>query len=389
MKIRQTLKYRLYRSKCNKHLVRQIELGAHIWNHFVELTRRYYRIYGKYPGYYKLKRHLTKLKKTSKPHWYNLNSQACQNVIERLDQSYQAFFDGTQAGRPHFKKSRRYSSFTLTQSGWKLPEGRKSNRLRIGRKNYKFSLSRPVEGEIKTVTIKRDRVGGLWVCFSVIAKAEPSLPRTGDLIGLDFGLKTFLVTSDGEEYHAPEHLKASLNEMAKRQRALSRKEKGSNNRRKARKRVAKLHRRIANQRRDWHFKLARKLLAKYDTVAIEDLNLDGMKRLWGRKVSDLGYHSFVQIFRHLARKEGKEVRQIDRYFASSQMCSGCGLKSGFKLTLEDRDWVCEECGCVHNRDVNAALNILERAFSSTVGDVRGQNVRGTNHTGSPDAPVAA
>ena len=369
MEIRQTYKYKLFRSKRNKHLHRQIRLGANIWNHFVALTRKYYEVYSKYPGYYKLKRHLAKLKRREKSWWYGLNSQAGQNVIERLDQSYQRFFDDPKAGRPNFKKSRKYKSFTLTQTGWKLPEGRDVGRLRVGRKTYRFNLSRPVEGEIKTVTIKRDRCGDLWACFSVINEVEPSLPRTGNAVGLDFGMKVFLTTSDEEEHVAPEHLKASLGEMRRRQRVLSRKKKGSNNRKKARLRVAKLHRRIANQRRDWHFKLARKLLAKYDVVAIEDLNLDGMKRLWGRKVSDLGFYQFTQILRHVARKEGKEVRQVDRFFASSKTCSGCGsVKS--KLTLEEREWVCKECGCVHHRDVNAANNILERAFSSTVGDVR-------------------
>lgn len=369
MQIRKTLKYRLYTSKKNVRLHRQIVIGANIWNHFVALTRRYYTLYGKYPGYYKLKRHLAKLKKRGKGHWYGLNSQAGQNIIQRLDQAYQRFFDDPKAGRPGFKKSSKYKSFTLTQTGWKLTEGRDSNRLRIGKKTYKFSLSRPVEGEIKTVTIKRDRCGDLWVCFSVVTEIEPSMPRTGDAVGLDFGLKTFVTTSDGEEHYAPQHFKASLCEMAKLQRSLARKQKGSRNRRQARLLVAKLHRRIANQRRDWHFKLARRLFERYDVVCIEDLNLDGMKRLWGRKVSDLAYYQFTQILQHVARMESKEVRKVDRFFASSKTCSGCG-SAGSKLTLEEREWVCTECGCIHDRDVNAANNILERAFSSTVGDVR-------------------
>ena len=382
--MRKTLKYRLYRSERNKHLVGQIELGADIWNHFVEVTRRFYDIYGEYPGYSKLQDHLTKLKKTSHEHWYHLGSQACQDVIRRLDQSYKQFFSGEQEGRPRFKKRRKYSSFTLTQSGWKLPEGRSSNRLRINGKNYKFSLSRPVKGRIKTVTIKRDPVGDLWVCFSVIQdQPQPELPKTGQPVGIDFGLKTFLVTSDGDRHEAPEHFKTSLKEMAKRQRALSRKKKGSGNWHDAKKRVAKLYRRIANQRRDWHFKLARELLSKYDTVCIEDLNLAGMKRLWGRKVTDLGYAQFVEILRHTARKEGKAVRQVGRYFASSKTCSGCGEKN-YRLDLKDRDWVCTGCGQMHDRDQNAAINILERAFSSTVDDVRGPHVRVRS-----DAPVVA
>jgi putative transposase len=361
MQIRKTFKYKLYRSKRNKHLLKQIHIASEIWNSFVALTRRYYEVYGKYPGYYALKRHLTKRKQRDKSRWYGLNSQAGQDVIKRLDQAYQRFFEIPSAGRPGFKKRTRYTSFTLTQTGWKLLGG---NRVRVGKHNYKFVKSRPIEGEIKTVTIKRDAVGDLWICFSARKEApSPERPRTGNAVGLDFGLKCFLVTSDGEEIQAPQHLKESLEEVQRLHRNLSRKKRGSTGRRKAKRKLAKTYRRISNQRRDWHFKLARRLLRKYDVVAIEDLNLDGMKRLWGRKVSDLSYHSFVKILEHVANKERKEVRQVDRYLPSSQLCNGCGSKNS-KLTLTDRDWVCVECGCVHDRDVNAATNVLERAFSS-------------------------
>lgn len=364
--MRRTLRYRLYRSKRDKHLVRQIELASEVWNHFVALTRRYYALYGKYPGYFRLKRHLAKLKKRDKAHWYGLGSQAAQNVVERLDKSYQRFFSDPKAGRPGFKKRRKYPSFTLTQAGWKYLGG---NRLRIGGHNYKFVLSRPLEGTIKTVTIKRDRCGDLWVCFSVVQETEPTMPRTGSAVGVDFGLKMFLTLSDGQAVESPQHLRVSLKGMARLQRDLSRKKKGSNNRRKARQRVAKLHRRIADQRRDFHFKAARAVLERHDVVAIEDLNLDGMKRLWGRKVSDLGFYSFVQILEHLAAREGKAVVKVDRFFASSKTCNDCGhVKQD--LTLADREWVCEGCGCVQDRDANAAKNIRDRALSHSVGHVR-------------------
>ena len=277
VEMRKTYRYRLYRSKRDKHLVRQIELASEIWNHFVVLTRRYHSLYGKYPGYYKLKRHLAKLKKRNKTPWYGLNSQAGQNVIERLDGSYQRLFEG-KGGRPGFKKRRKYPSFTLTQTGWKYLGG---NRLRIMGHTFKFCLSRPLEGEVKTVTIKRDRCGDLWVCFSVVQDVQPTIPQTGSAVGIDFGLKDFLTMSDGQTVESPQHLRASLKEMARHQRALSRKQKGSNNRRTARVRVAKLHRRVADQRRDFHFKTARAVFQQHDVVAVEDLNLDGMKRMWG------------------------------------------------------------------------------------------------------------
>jgi putative transposase len=365
--MRKTYKYRLYTCERNKHLAESIELASEVWNHFVALTRRYYEIYGEYPGYYTLKRHLTKLKQRDKSHWYDLNSQALQDVIKRLDQAYQRFFEIDSAGRPGFKKREKYTSFTLTQTGWKLLGG---NRVRIQDRNYKFVKSRPIKGEIKTVTIKRDACGYLWICFSVEKKTPtPELPRTGDAVGLDFGLKDFLVTSDGDRIQAPEPLKENLEEVENLHKELSRKERGSNNRKEAKRRLAKKYRQIDNQRRDFHFKLARRLFSRYDVVCVEELNVGAMKELWGRKVSDLGFASFVEILEHVAQKEGKEVRKIDRWFPSSQTCSDCGHRYE-GLSLEKRTWTCEECGSLHDRDLNAAQNVLERALSSAEAGVR-------------------
>jgi len=365
--MRKTYKYKLYQHERNKHLVESIELASEVWNHFVALTRRYYEIYGEYPGYYALKRHLTKLKKRDEGHWYDLNSQALQDVIQRLDQAYKRFFKVDDAGRPGFKKREKYTSFTLTQTGWKLLGG---NRVRIEKHNYKFAKSRPIKGEVKTVTIKRDACGYLWICFSVEKEAPtPELPRTGNAVGLDFGLKCFLVTSDGDQIEAPQPLKQSLEEVQNLHKELSRKQRGSNNWWEAKRRLAKKYRQIDNQRKDFHFKLARRLFRRYDVVCIENLHIGAMKELWGRKVSDLGFSGFVSILEHVAQKEGKEVRKIERWFPSSQMCSGCGEKYE-DLSLEERVWECEECGSVHDRDRNAAQNVLERAFSSVEAGVR-------------------
>ena len=145
-------------------LVKRIEYASEIWNHFVALSRRYYRLYGKYPGYYKMQKHLTKLKKQRRfQHWNEVGSQAAQMVVRRLDLSYQAYFDykaGKRArvGLPSFKRRTKYSSFTLTQAGWKYLG---DHRMRIGKRTFKFVLSREVTGTIKTVTIKRDRCGDL------------------------------------------------------------------------------------------------------------------------------------------------------------------------------------------------------------------------------------
>ena len=367
MTTRKTLKYRLYRNKNNRHLIRRIEIAAHVWNHSVALTRRYYRRYGKHLGANQLKKHITKLKRQRRlAHWKQLDAQAIQDVAERLDRSYQRFFADPKVGRPSFKKRKRYTSFTLKQTGWKLLGG---NRLRIMGRVYKFAKSREVEGVVKTVTIKRDRCGDLWLCFSVIQDvAKPEMRDVTSPLGFDFGLKTFLTSSDGSTYHAPQPFKASLKEMARLQRSLARKERGSNRRRKARLKVARLHRRIADQRRDWHFKLAHELCDRAGVLCFEDLSMKGMQALWGRKVGDLGFAGFVQILEHVAGKRGVRVVKVDRFYPSTKTCSACGEVSSFGLDV--RRWRCEGCGGVHDRDHNAAVNILREGASSLgLGDV--------------------
>jgi len=369
--MRRTFKYRLYRSRRDKHLIEQIEVAASIWNHSVALTRRYYRIYGKYPGANRLMKHIPRLRRRN-PYWQKLGSQAVQDVIQRLDRAYRRFFSDPKAGRPRFKRQDRYTSFTLKQAGWNYLGG---NRIRIGKHTYKFVLSRPIQGEIKTVTIKRDRAGRLWICFSVVtAEEQPKTPAPHEAVmrpvGLDFGLKCFLTLSDGTEIRAPEFFRRGLQEVRKAHRALSRKQRGANNYHRARVCLAKVYDRISNQRRDWFFKTAHALCERYDFIALEDLNIEGMKRRWGRKVSDLGFAEFVSILEHVAQKRGVRASKVDRFFPSSRRCSCCGWVKK-DLSLADRKWTCERCGTVHDRDKNAAINICREGASSLgVGDVR-------------------
>ena len=214
IKKRKTLKYRLYSNRGNRHLRQQIDIAGIIWNHALALQRRYYRLTSKTIGWGRLKKHIAKLRRQvgRYGYWQKLGSQAVQDVLERLHKSYQRFFaykkgKGPQAGLPRFKKVKKYRSFTLKQAGWKYLGG---NRIRLGEYNYKFALSRPLEGKVKTVTIKRDRLGRLFLCFSVIQEIEPvtvSTSRWRPLVarGFDFGLKTFLVNDEGRGYKHPQY----------------------------------------------------------------------------------------------------------------------------------------------------------------------------------------
>jgi putative transposase len=374
MKVRKTLKYRLYRNRRNKYLMNRIDVAGIIWNHTIALQRRYYRLTGKYMAQSRMQRHLLKLRRSQRcGFWQKVGSQAVQQIAERHHKAYQRFFDDkagrtqVKAGRPTFKKVKKYKSFTLKQAGWKLLG---DNKIQIQGYTYKFSLSRPVTGDIKTVTIKRDNLGQLWVCFSVIQDVpDPVVISTGNRGGFDFGLKTFLTDSEGNTYHHPQYLKTELNDIARLNRTLSRKVKGSGNWHKSKRRLAKAHRRIANKRTDAHWKLAHELASKFDTLFFEDLNIKGMQKLWGRKVSDLGFSTFLPIQELVCQKTGKQFHKIGRWQRTTGCCARCQYQQA--LSLSQRVFECGSCGLIIDRDWNAAINIcVEGASSTGLGDVR-------------------
>ena len=173
---------------------------------------------------------------------------------------------------------------------------------------------------------------------------------------MDFGLKHFLNLDDGSVIDSPQWYKASLNELRAAHRAVSRCQKGSNNRKRAIRNLERVYQRISNRRRDWFFKLANQLVSEYAVICIEDLNLDGMKRLWGRNVSDLSFAEFVSILEWVASNAGSTVVKIDRWAPSSKACHVCGtINTG--LALKQRSWECECCHTTLDRDTNAAINI--------------------------------
>ena len=366
-----TYKFKMYKNQKNEMLTSKIDIAGCIYNHCIALHRRYYRIYGKSLNVYQLQKHITKLKRMPRHQFWNmLGSQAIQDITERIDKAYKLFFGNLKRGMrtapPGFKKVKKYGSFTLKQAGWKLIG---SNRLVVMGVTYKFHKSRNIIGKIKTVTIKRSKAGELYAYFVTDLEIEQSETMTGNSAGFDFGLKTFLTLSDGTSIESPLFLKQALNRKAKLQRRFARCKRGSSNWHSLKYTLAKLDEKIVNQRRDFFFKLAHALTDKFDHLFFETLNLKGMVRLWGRKVSDLAFGTFVEILKWVAAKKGKTVHFIDRWYPSSQLCSRCGYRT--KLELSDRRWRCPGCNTKHDRDTNAAINIhCEGASSLGLGDVR-------------------
>ena len=365
-----TYKFKLYSNEGNVELQKTIDGHASVWNHCIALQRRYFEIYGKYIPKFRLMRHISKLKRLPKfAHWNQLPSQSIQDVASRIDKGYRAMFEarasGEKWGRPRFKPRRKYKSFTLTQAGWQLLPG---NRIKIGKCIYSYFKSRDMLGNPKRCTIKRDAIGDMYICV-LTDHVDPDHNRltTGKIAGFDFGLKRFLTGHNGHDIESPQFFKQSTNAIKRASRHHSRTKKQSKNRERARLDLARKHRKIANQREDFHWKLAHQLTDEYDEIRLEDLNIKGMKSLWGRKVSDLGFADFVKKLKYIAAKKGVKLTFIDKWYPSSKTCSVCSTVNE-ALNLRDREWQCNDCGTVHDRDRNAALNIFRVGASTHEGE---------------------
>ena len=297
--------------------------------------------------------------KAAFPEYSDVGSQVLQEVLERLDKAYKAFFrrvkTGNKAGFPRFKGRDRYDSFTLKQAGWKL-DGRYLMIRNVGR--FKIRLSRPMEGNIKTVTIRREATGKWYVCFSCDKVPEKKLEPSTDAIGIDVGIKSFLVDSEGNKVENPQYYRQAEKSLRRRQRTLFRRKKGSTGRRKARVLVAKVHEKVRNQRSDFLHKTANHYVKNYGIICVEDLNIRGMVRNHNlaKSISDASWGQFIGLVEYKAEEAGRTLIRIPRFEPSSKKCSECGAINQ-ELRLSDRQWVCQSCGVLHDRDYNAAKNI--------------------------------
>ena len=363
-------KYRLYVNKHTEELSQLVTTSIFVWNHIIALYRRYYKLYKKNPSCSQMQKHIAKVAKNN-TFWNKMGSQSLQEICQRVDNSYKMFFKKIGRGRPNFHNPYKSGSFMFKGKVGYVLNG---NEITINKlkHTYKFKLTREY-GTVKNVHIKRDNRGYIWLIITT--DVEPKqYDRLGNAsIGLDFGLKHFLTTSDGEVIDSPETYKKSLKQLTKLSRNLSHKQNGSNSRKRAKRELAKLHEHIANQRSDFHWKLAHELCRYCSYIAIEDLNLNGMKKLWGRKISDLSYGEFINKLLYVSQKYGTSVVKIGRFAASSQLCHCCGYKNRDVKNLTIRTWVCPECGSVHDRDVNAAKNILNISYGKGISHDRSDN----------------
>ena len=377
-----TYKYQMREHPQNMRLGNMLDDLGDVHNHFLALEKRYYRIYGKYASRYRLQPHLTKLLQCTKRHWAWIPRDTLDAVIIRLHLAWEKFFDflkkgkrGRRVGPPKFKKREKYRSAKFPYA-YKLENGRirisfrvwnpSSQKFNTYQKIYfSFHQHRQWKGDVRYIQIGRDAVGTYWLYVITDNTSHKVLSATGESVGIDFGMETYLTLNTGEKIQHPQPLKSKLNELRKLTKAVSRKVKGSNNWWRAVRELARLYRKIANQRRDWHYKRATDLCRRFDTIVTETLNLDAMKRLWGRKVSDLAFYQFVEILKFKCIKHNREFVQVGQWTPTTKPCSDCGHHNE-NLSLNDRQWTCPECGSHHDRDINAAINILRAALGPSV-----------------------
>jgi len=295
--------------------------------------------------------------------WMNdVDSQAVQASVKKLDNAFEGFFKGK--GFPKFKNKRGRQSFQCPNNTRRV-DFEKGTVTVPKIQNIKAAISRTFEGQIKTITISRTPTGKYFASVLVDNKSQlPPKPivKPQTAIGIDIGIKSFAVTSNGKFFEPNRFLKNSLRRLQCLQRRASRKKKGSNNRKKANLCVAILHEKIANQRADYINKITIALCrdSQADTLVIEDLNVSGMLKnhKLAQAISDVSFGELVRQMRYKCEWYGKNLIQIGRFEPSSKTCSACGhIKQD--LTLADREWTCEACGSTHDRDLNAAKNIKQ------------------------------
>ena len=358
--ILKTFKYRLYPSKAQRRLLEQTLETCRIWYNTCLAERK--------TAWETEKRSISRFDQIKKvkdyrkenPYAAQISSQTLQVVVDDLDKAFQAFFRRVRAGEkpgyPRFKSSNRFDSFGLKAygNGYRI-DGRRLRLKGIGRVRVRWH--REIEGKIKTVRIRR-QAGEWYACF-VCEVDENPLPPTGKAVGIDVGIHHLLATSDNEIIENPRWYRAQQQKLRVLQRRVSRRKKGGSNRRKAVSALQRLHLHIANSRKDYLNKLAFNLITKYDLIALEDLNIQGMVRNHhlSKSILDAGWGYLKTHLTNKAAEAGREVILVNPAF-TSKTCSSCGTVFP-ELSLANR-WVDCSCGLSIDRDVNAALNILKR-----------------------------
>ena len=356
-----SFKFRIYPNKDQEILLAK-HFGANrfVFNYYLNKRKESYLGEDKKSlNYYDNANDLTQLKKNEDYIWLKeINSQSLQSSIRNLDTAYNKFFR-KQTKFPRFKSKYDRQSFKIPQNVLI-----KDNKLNIPKfkEGIKINLHQEIEGKIMFATISKSTTDKYYVSITCEVNHKP-FRKTGSKIGIDTGIKDLAILSDGKVYKNIKTLKNNLKKLKYEQRQLSKKVKGSSSRNKQRKTLTLVHEKITNVRKDYLHKISTEIIKNHDVICVEDLAVKNMMKnhKLAQAFSDVSLGSFYSMLEYKAKWNDKQYVKIDRYFPSSKMCSNCGWINQ-DLTLKDREWTCPSCNTTHDRDFNAAKNILKQGL---------------------------
>lgn len=366
--ITKSYKFRLYPDKFQASMIEKtFGCKRFVYNHFLSKSIEDYKHLGKSNSYNQNSKELTALKKEYG--WLSeVDSWATQNSLRDLDAAYHNFFRrvkrGQKPGFPKFKKKCRNQSYKTTNPN-KLPLPVRGTKVRLPKIGWvKFKQDRQILGRWLSMTISRNSSGKYFISINCCEVPHQEYEATSSLIGIDLGIKDFAITSDGEKFENPKFFRKSENRLKMLQRRLSKKKQGSKNREKARIKLAKQHEKILNQRTDFLQKLSTNLVKNHDLIVVESLKVKSMvqNHRLAKSISDASWSEFMRMLSYKCEWNRKILVQIDTFFPSSQLCSSCGYKNPRVKDLSIREWTCPKCGIHHDRDVNAANNVLNEGL---------------------------
>jgi len=359
MKQKRAYRYRFYPTAQQQQILAQT-FGScrYVYNWALQQKTDAYYQRGERLYYYDLSIGLTNLKKQDTTHWLNeVASVPLQQALRHLDKAFLNFFEG-RAAYPMFKKKHSEQSATYVGTAFQL----KGMSLTLAKMeqplDIHWSRSLPEDCKPSSVTVCLDTAGRYFISI-LVAEEITFLEVTPKMVGLDLGLKSMVITSDGHTFGNPKFFAKDEKKLARAQRRLSKKHKGSKNRQKARRKVAKIHARIADRRRDYQHKLSTKLIRENQVVCVESLQVKNMvqNHCLSKAIGDVGWGEFVRQLDYKAQWYGRILVKIDKFYPSSRRCHHCGRVLD-SLSLDIRHWVCPECQMAHERDINAAQNVL-------------------------------
>ena len=367
MHIKRAYRFRFYPTPEQEQiLARTFGCARFVYNHMLRLRSDAWSQRQEKVGYHETSAALTALKKTPEHAWLNeVSSVPLQQALRHLNTAFSHFF-ARRAGYPSFKRKEGHQSAEYTASAFRWDGAA----LRLAKMDealpIRFSRTLPKAAKLTTVTVSKDPAGRYFVSM-LCDDAVEAKPPVASQVGIDLGLTHFAILSSGEKIDTPKHFRRNESRLAKLQRRLARKQKGSSNRAKARLKVARLHARIADARRDFQHQLSTRLINENQVIAVEMLAVSNMRRnrSLGKAISDAGWSEFVSQLEYKARWHGRTLVAIDRWYPSSKRCGDCGHVVA-KMPLNLREWICPECAALHDRDVNAARNILAAGLAVSV-----------------------